>query len=181
MDGSYDITFNGRGVGKLKVQSQGLMTVFSGETTHIDGLCRLAVISEGKTVHLGVLSPSGKGLHIKKSYTKNMLTELGIKSIEKALVLNGETENSSDWVRESDPSLLFSDPDLSAACKGAKGVISKRVGDITEVAFPLGSGSPFSLMPAFCLGKPAVIDEKKYLIFKIKDGYLAEYNASNAK
>lgn len=171
MDGSYNITFDGKNVGKLKVQSQGLMTVFSGDTSHIDGLCRLAVLSEGRAVQIGVLSPADKGLHLKKSFTKNSLSELGIKSIEKVVVINGE-ESASEWVRESKPEELFSDPDLSEACTGAKGVISKRAGHITEAAFPVGSGIPFSLMPAFCLGKPAVINEKKYLIFKIVDGNL---------
>ena len=87
-------------------------------------------------------------------------------------MISGDTDSLSEWVRESEPSSLFNDPDLIDSCKGAKGVITKRVGDITEAAFPVGSGTAFSLMPAFCVGKPAVINEKKYLIFKIKDGNL---------
>ena len=70
LDGSYSITFDGKNVGKLKVQSQGLMTVFSGDTKYIEGLCRLAVFSEGKAVQIGVLTPSDKGLSLKKSFTK---------------------------------------------------------------------------------------------------------------
>ncbi len=174
MDDSYNIIYDGKNVGKLRVYSQGLMIVFSGETSLIDGLCRLAVVSEGKAVQIGVLTPYEKGLNIKKSFSKGKLAELGVKSIEKAIVLNGETDNFSEWVKESEPSSLFSDPDLSAACRGAKGVLSKRTGDFTEAAFPIGSGIPFALMPAFCVGKPAVINEKKYLIFKIKDGNLAD-------
>lgn len=172
LDGTYSVTYEGSEVGKLRVYSEGLKTIFSAETEMIHGLVRLAVISNGKTIPVGVLSPSGKGLAIKKGFSKNSLFDLGIYGIEEAIVSGNENEKApeSGWRVIQEPGIVFSDPDLKAACKGARGVLIQKNGESTELAFLLKSGEPFELMPAFCLGKPARINTKDYLIFSVKDG-----------
>lgn len=178
MNGIYNIMYGGRQAGKLKVYSEGLKTVFMAETAQLKGVLRLAVVSDGKTVPIGVLSPSGKGLAIKKSYSKNSLTELGITQIDEVVLLGQDTvlPPGSDWSVVEDPAGQFSDPDLKAACKGAQGVLIHDQAEYAELAFPVVNGMPFSLMPAFCLGVPRTIEGREYLIFNIKDGNLSAYN-----
>jgi hypothetical protein len=172
MDGTYTITCEGREAGKLKVYSEGLKTIFYAETELMHGVVRLAVVSNGRTIPIGVLLPTGKGLSIKKGFSKNSLFDLGIFGIEEAVVIGNETEKALEpgWRSISEPALQFADPDLKAACKDAKGVLMAKTGEITELAFPIKSGAPFDLMPAFCLGRPAKIGDKDYLIFKLKNG-----------
>lgn len=172
MDGTYSVTYEGSEVGKLRVYSEGLKTIFSAETSLVQGLVRLAVVSNGKTIPVGVLSPSGKGLAIKKGFSKNSLFDLGIYGIEEAIVTGNESEKASEsgWRTVLEPGSVFSDQDLKAACKGARGVLMQRAGDVTELAFPVKNGESFDLMPAFCLGKPARINTKDYLIFSVRDG-----------
>jgi len=182
MNGTYAIKYEGREVGTLNVYSEGLMTVFSAETLPLAGVWRLAVISQGRTVPIGVLAPSRRGLYLKKSFTKNMLAELNISDIEAAVLFSQEQAAGSQvqfsqdqavgspWKEVPEPSGLFSDVDLKVACRGAKGVMALREGDVTKAAFPIRSDAPFALMPAFCLGKPMKIDGRDYLVFSIRDG-----------
>ncbi len=176
MNGIYNIDYGGKQAGKLKVYAEGIKTVFSAETEFFPGVLRLAAVSKGSVVPIGVLSPSEKGLCLKKSFSRNSLEELGLTNIDKALILSGEQEEAkeSKWSELPEPGAYFSDPDLKASCKGARGVLISKEGELAQLAFPLRKGVPFALMPAFCMGSPAVIDGKNYLIFKIKNGSLSE-------
>jgi len=170
MNGTYAVKYEGREVGTLRVYNEGLMTVFSAETLPLAGVWRLAVVSGGKTVPIGVLTPSQRGLSLKKSFTKNMLAELNISDIEAAQLFSQTHSREPEWKPVTDPSALFSDSDLKAACKGSKGVMALKEGEVTKAAFPIRSDAPFALMPAFCLGKPVKINGNDYLVFNIKDG-----------
>jgi len=170
MNGTYSITYEGSEVGTLKVYNEGLMTVFAAETKQLPGVLRLAVVSGGNTVPLGVLTPSQWGLYFRRSYTKNMLTELGILGIDGVAVLSRDQATVPVWSSVSEPSALFSDTDLKAACRGTKGVMMLQTAGITRAAFPIRNDMPFALMPAFCLGKPIKIGGNDYLAFDIKDG-----------
>ncbi len=176
MNGIYNIEYGGKQAGKLKVYGEGIKTVFSAETEFFPGILRLAAVSNGRVVPIGVLSPGGKGLCLKKSFSRNTLDEFGLRDIDKAIILSGEDEKAKEsaWSELKEPGEYFADPDLKSSCKGARGVLVSNEGELTRLAFPLRKGSPFALMPAFCLGNPAVIEGNEYLIFKIKNGSLSE-------
>jgi hypothetical protein len=170
MYGTYAVKYEGKEVGTLKVYSEGLMTVFAAETLPLSGVWRIAVVSKGKTIPIGVLAPSQRGLYLKKNFTKNMLAELNVSGIEAVVLLSQEHSAESGWKPVYEPSGLFSDSDLKAACKGSKGVMALKEGEVTKAAFPIRSDAPFALMPAFCLGKPLKIGGNDYLVFTVKDG-----------
>ena len=90
MYGTYAVKYEGKEVGTLKVYSEGLMTVFAAETLPLSGVWRIAVVSKGKTIPIGVLAPSQRGLYLKKNFTKNMLAELNVSGIEAVVLLSQE-------------------------------------------------------------------------------------------
>jgi len=75
------------------------------------------------------------------------------------------------WTPHPDPGLLFTDPDLTAACTTISEAKTRPCGDdCIELAVLFESGKPFSLMPIFCLGQAGEIDGRSHLIFRIKNG-----------
>jgi hypothetical protein len=75
-----------------------------------------------------------------------------------------------EWSPLEDPSALFDDPDIAAACQNAKGALVKEEYGVTLLAIPVIAGTPFPMMPVFCFGDYVVIDGREYVVFKIKNG-----------
>ena len=77
------------------------------------------------------------------------------------------------WTPHPDPGILFTDPDLVAACRHVTAALTRPCGgDCIELAVPFETGSPFPLMPVFCRGEVTEIDGNAYLVFRIKNGTL---------
>jgi len=76
------------------------------------------------------------------------------------------------WRNENSPSSLFSDPELKEVCMNIKDALSSSDGEFIYLAVPVSSDKPFPLMPAFCFGSFELIDNRSYIIFKLKNGNL---------
>lgn len=76
------------------------------------------------------------------------------------------------WQYEEKPWELFSDAELQRACQNVTGALSMTIEGVTLLAIPFKAGAPFPAMPIFCFGESYNIQEKDYLIFKIKNGNL---------
>lgn len=66
----YEVTHNGKAVGTLRVEHEGLMTVFEARTRRLEGVQRLWVCGEDKCVYLGVLIPAGTELCLRKKLSR---------------------------------------------------------------------------------------------------------------
>jgi len=73
------------------------------------------------------------------------------------------------WIPHPNPGVLFTDPEL---CKIKITDARTRAcgNDCILLAAPLKEGEPFPLMQIFSLGEVQVIEDKAYLVFRIKDG-----------
>ena len=65
---------------------------------------------------------------------------------------------------------LLSDPVLRQAAEGVTGALLRRRGEETELAVPFDPGAPFPLVPLICLGRPATVGGRRYLIFRLDAG-----------
>ncbi|MCL2562681.1 MAG: hypothetical protein FWE08_01415 [Oscillospiraceae bacterium] len=79
------------------------------------------------------------------------------------------------WTPHPAPGILFTDPDLVTASANIQNAMTRPCGkDCIELAVPFEAGQPFPLLPIFCFGKAAEIADRAYLVFRIKNGSLAE-------
>lgn len=77
------------------------------------------------------------------------------------------------WYPAENPASLFDDPEIAKSCENVMGALAKTEDDTLLLAVPVSPDEPFSMMPVFCFGSPRQIDGMDYIVFKIKDGYLA--------
>lgn len=66
----YEVKHNDRTVGTLKVEREGLMTVFEARTRRLEGVQRLWVCGEDKCAYLGVLIPAGTELCLRRKLSR---------------------------------------------------------------------------------------------------------------
>lgn len=81
-----------------------------------------------------------------------------------------ESTDETGWEPIDDPSRLFSDADIAAACRGAKGCLTMQSDGITLLAIPIVPDEPFPMMPVFCFGDSVKINGREYIVFKSKSG-----------
>ena len=229
--GTHAVTRGSEDVGTLNISQNGNMTVFE-FTGHISGgdsgVLRLAGVSRGGYVNIGVAAPEGGALKLTKSFSKSALRPLGLEpEMGFFLILAGEKFDAAPtptppepvpeptpedmpeeipkdtqeeppdempeetpeepaeeppakaeppaptddaWSPLEDPSALFNDPDIAAACQNAKGALVKEKDGVTLLAIPVIAGTPFPMMPVFCFGDYVMIDGREYVVFKIKNG-----------
>ena len=70
----------------------------------------------------------------------------------------------------TEPGGLLADELLQRLCRDVRDVLLRQEGGDTLLAIPLCS--PFPLMPVFCLGSPATLGGRPYLVFSVFEGQL---------
>ena len=75
-----------------------------------------------------------------------------------------------EWEPAGELPPLLSDPVLRQAAEGVTGALLRRRGEETELAVPFDPGAPFPLVPLICLGRPATVGGRRYLIFRLDAG-----------
>lgn len=186
ISGTYKILDDGEMVGEMTVYSQGMMTVFEGFCKpDREGPFRVAARSGGYLILLGVMLPDAGGYYIRRSFSKNAMTELGIREIDSFRLIYPETDKKLDaetdapsadgWQDIAEPWHLFRDNELSEICRDVKGGRIRREenGDIT-FAVPLDRDAPFPAMPIFCFGTYKKIGNRSYVLFRLRDGVLIQ-------
>ena len=149
---------------------------------------------------MGVMMPEGLNLVLGKRMTKSDMGALGIcdtarfelmtqlpqedpaPAAEAAVTGNENTEikieqeqrNEGEdmWQTCANPSEIFTDEDISHACRNVQGSLTRRQEDIMLFAVPLRRDAPFPMMPVFCFGQWEKINGEEYVIFKVKNGQL---------
>ncbi len=191
LTGAYKIFDDGEMVGEMAVYAQGMMTVFEGTCKpDREGPFRVAALSDGYLIMLGVMLPNEGGYYIRRSFSKNAVTELGIKDISEFRLIYPEAEENQGsektsipvgaapedgWQDAPEPWRLFKDEELSETCRQIKGARMRREedGDIS-LAVPLERNAPFPAMPIFCFGSYEKIENKSYVLFRLRDGILIQ-------
>jgi len=199
--GVYDVkTADGRVCGTLRVSESGLLTGFDFRSAEAPDVSRLLCLCGGKAVSLGIPVPDGRGISLRRSFTKRALEGLGLSAVDGCRLVPlsapgapetagqtkapaGDTAEPqkppaaqapaavpSGWLPEPDPARLLSDPALSADCAGAGDALVSGSGDCTLLALPLRDGGPAPLLPVFLLGEPASIGGRLHMVFHIRGG-----------
>ena len=69
----YPVIVEGRQQGTLRVEREGLFTVFEARCAKREGLLRLSVYGGGREGYLGIMQPRGSGLYLKKKLSRAQL------------------------------------------------------------------------------------------------------------
>jgi hypothetical protein len=184
--GTYRIYDDGEYIGDISVTMQGIRVILEGSChTPRQGPFRLAVVSGSRVIPLGTMLPDN-GLYVyKKSFSKNALVERGIDAIDEFTLFSEQYERNagtaetpdrnSSWQDVSEPWRLFRDPELSETCRAVSGgLMREESGGELSFAIPLQRDRPFPAMPIFCFGTFEKIQEKPYVVFRLKDGELVK-------
>lgn len=130
--GEYTVSAEGQPIGKVYIRQDGLLLVFDCTCSSAgNDILRLAAVCGEKYIPLGVLIPEAGALHLKKSFTKNMLASIGYHDTSLFhLIRAGETYTPP----EDTLSLLPEDPaDTQTASLESAGLASGSNGvDLLE-------------------------------------------------
>ena len=187
--GNYDVFYGDNPIGRLIIERDGAAYHFQCSCRYFSAdVLRLYCVSGEKTALLGVMLPEGGKLVLKKRFTKNMLSDIGITDISRCF-LRGREEpapepevkekiaiiaptEAANWLPAYDAASLFSDADIASACRDVTGALTKESRDSRLLAIPILLDAPFPLMPVFCFGWSEKIDGKDYVVFRVRDGKL---------
>lgn len=201
LSGKYEITYNNEPCGTLITEKEGLRLSFDARCEDkFGGILRLMCLSGGRYIPIGVMLPTGDGMiTLRKSFTKNDLSLMQLKSIEKCIITKStnspEPEDeiihaegyshiaydddddelfieAGDWQIETNPHELFADAQLQTITEGIIGALARETAHGVELAIPIFSEKPFPMMPVFRHGRSEKIGGKEYIIFTLKDGLL---------
>ena len=181
----YEVFYQGQSVGEVTLSQQGVYTLLSCTCGKVTGqITRLLCQNGQQTASVGVMMPEGTRLVLGKRLTRSDLTRLGLTPESTFLLSEGqrrETGAQTDpdpapaegmWAPCREPGTVFADPELQSACAGVRGALTRKQGDETLLAVPLGPDRPFPMMPVFCFGTCERIGGSTYLVIKKKNGKL---------
>lgn len=69
----YPVYIQGKKCGRLDISKEGLYTYITADCEMIDGIVRLSIFGEGKSVSFGTLCPKDERLYLKKRYSDTEL------------------------------------------------------------------------------------------------------------
>lgn len=104
----YPIYIDGTESGTLTVTQEGIRTRFTARCREREGIIRLRVFGEGRSVYLGVLYPKGDGLMLSKTFTKNEMSHLPrkIEYAANAEIRNENQEKDTNWIMSTNGCLV---------------------------------------------------------------------------
>lgn len=183
MEGSYPLYVAGVRKGTLTLREENLRTVFEADCADDGaGLYRaFAAGPGGSRLPLGVLSPEGGRLRVRRSFSKDELRQAGLTDI-----ISGEAEvsfsfrqqgsgtasaaelPSEGWQPARNPERLFRDPVLASSAAGLQGGITRMEGEIRLLAFPYQMNGPFPMTCVFCFARLGKIREQSYIVYRFR-------------
>lgn len=182
--GEFPVIYNGTEYGKAKVEREGIRFKISAQISefYADKPFRLGAPTNGGTVSLGVMLPSGEQYVFSRVYSSNELKALGIFEISDfTLIKADESENAikaapqpltaeeSGWEESDEPSMYIAEGEFRRAFSECKKALIRREGEITYIAVPVVKGEEFPVMQLFCLGEAWKIGGKLHLVFKVRE------------
>ena len=142
LTGNYSVTSGGESIGKLTISKSGLLTVFDCVCDYEDGdVLRLAAVSGGEYITVGVMMPDGGRLRLKKSFTKNALAAMGLYNaagfylIRPGEIFGGGFEET---IEESNPLIAYmAEPVFEAESLPASGAAAELIIDPAPESVPV--------------------------------------------
>lgn len=99
INGKYPVIIDGMEIGELSVYKSGIMMVFDARCRDVgEGIVRLSAFGDGDPAYLGVMSPDGGMLRIKKTFSR-----AAMRGFPKKLTHAGRSEDSErreEWREE---------------------------------------------------------------------------------
>lgn len=186
--GAYPVNYADKCLGEVKIERLGIRFSICGSISGIDieGPFRLAALSGGKTVPIGVMLPKGGGFGYAKLFSAAALVQLGIRDIagftiitdhpvtEEAEPMQTEAVSTaeSEWANTAAPWQYFEEGEFRRVFSACGRALVRQDGDVLYLAVPLVKDEEFPVMPVFCLGEVWKINDELHLVFKIHDGRL---------
>ncbi len=116
----YPVYIQGKECGELSISKEGLYTYITADCEMREGIIRLSIFGEGKSVKFGTLCPKNERLHLKKRYSDNEMRCLpkGIDYAADVAVTGTEPEAMDEadgllWFQTVDGSLTAFDGERS--------------------------------------------------------------------
>ena len=95
MTGRYDVHYKKSKCGVAEVSMDGLRTLFVCDSDIVsDDVLRLFCFSGGKAILIGVMTPENGRLGLRRAFTKNTLTSIGLDKVEKCVLAKNADEAS---------------------------------------------------------------------------------------
>ena len=159
----YPLMLEGKPTGELSVQREGLYTSFHARCPLPEGLwCAWAVGDRGE-LRLGILEPGeGQGT-IRRRVSRQLTGPLG--RLLRGEVRPAEVREPEVWESAAEPEGLFRAPWLRQRLKGARGALTRKVGDTRYLALPYDQGKAFPLTTLFCFAHIRRIGEAAYVVY----------------
>ncbi len=162
----FPLLLEGRPVGELSVEREGLYTWFGARCPLPEGLwCAWAVGDRGE-LRLGVLEPEGGqggGGAIRRRFSRQLTAPLG--RLLRGEVRPAGVREPERWESVSTPDRLFRAPWLCQRLKGTQGALTRLAGEVRYLALPYDKGKPFPLTTLFCFARVRRIGAACYVVY----------------
>ena len=163
--------------GMVEMSIDGNYHTFEATGGYLPGIFRVYLYdSAGSVFPLGVLSPSGGALWLRRTFSRTEIARRTNADFTHGVVCEGDTPpdtpNNSvaadHWRNVAEPATLTRDEILSDALDGARGCMYRRLEEITELAVP-GEGLRH-ITPAAVLARAEEIGGGEYFILALDSG-----------
>lgn len=180
----YEVKHYGKSVGTLRVEREGLMTVFEARTRRLEGVQRLWVCGEDKCAYLGVLIPAGAELCLRRKLSRRDMSSLPEQILyaataepkeptHKAADIQPEKPETANAAQHEAAVTSTQVPEGRAPCRAASrrepGLVWKRSSMGTLVARRDGiiyTAIPSALRRGIAGVKVETINGREYIIFR---------------
>jgi len=162
----FPLLLDGRPVGELSAEREGLYTWFAARCPLPEGLwCAWAVGDRGE-LRLGVLEPEGRqggGGTIRRRFSRQLTAPLG--RLLRGEVRPAGVREPESWIPAPAPDQLFRAPWLRQRLKGTQGALTRQAGETRYLALPYDRGKPFPLTTLFCFAHVRKIGAACYVVY----------------
>lgn len=180
MEGNYPLLLDGTQAGEVRVGVQGAWTVFEAQCSMQPDIVRISVYGEGREGYLGVLSPEGEGLALRRRLSRSELRSFPAVIDYAGRAGEPQTPPAPEPVpasTEGDAPVLPPEPQPDPGPQpppadvdlywyaATDGVLTAFDGEQNLLALPLGDAR----IPADG-GEPRTIDGWDYVVFRKKKG-----------
>jgi len=159
----FPLLLEGRSVGELSIEREGLYTWFAARCPLPEGLwCAWAVGDRGE-LRLGVLEPEERQGAIRRRFSRQLTAPLG--RLLRGEVRPAGVREPESWTPVPAPDQLFRAPWLRQRLKGAQGALTRSAGEVRYLALPYDSRKPFPLTTLFCFARVRKIGTGSYVVY----------------
>lgn len=158
----YPVREDGRIVGEMTAQQQGLYTALSVVCPHRPGLWCAWAAGRGEALRIGILEPLDGSLHIRRRFSPAQMGPVGPLTEGQLRPVGQRLET---WRPLGPPEQYFQSP-LLRRCLGARaGVLTCLTEAGRCVAIPRDDAAPFPIEAMFCFAAHRYLGDGSYWVF----------------